>query len=125
LDKFAAASLIKVTEQKPMERIDDETLVLADVGRKAIAQVRQAARHLLERRLPTEQASTLAEKLSTGTWTHDYPIAPEEARELGLAISTDIPAQVLELMTLYPQPVHSQSRGVEYLPVPRQKQASR
>ena len=85
LEKFAAASLLKVLEQKPMEKIDDETLVLADVGRKAIAQVNQAARHLLARRLPDEQASKLAEKLSTGTWTHDYPIAPEEARMLGLA----------------------------------------
>ena len=124
LDKFAAASLLKVLEQKPIEKIDDETLVLADVGRKAIAQVNQAARHLLERRLPADQACKLAEKLSTGTWTYDYPIAPEEARTLGLAINTEMPAQVLELMTLYPQPVHAQSGGVEYLPFPRQKQGS-
>jgi ClpP class serine protease len=124
LDKYAAASLIKVTEQKPMARIDDETLVMADIGRKAMVQVRQAAQHLLERRLPTEQAAKLAETLSCGTWTHDYPIAPEEARALGLSVNTDIPDQVLELMTLYPQPVHSQSGGVEYLPFPREKQAS-
>ncbi len=125
IDKFAAASLIKVLEQKPIEKIDDETVALADVGRKAIAQVSQVARHLLERRIPTEQAGNLAEKLSTGTWTHDYPIAPEEARTFGLAVSTDMPATVLELMTLYPQPVHARSGGVEYLPVPRQKQVSR
>ena len=31
-----AASLIKVVEQKPIAEIDDKTLVLADVGRKAI-----------------------------------------------------------------------------------------
>jgi ClpP class serine protease len=124
LDKYAAASLIKVTEQKPMARIDDETLLMADIGRKAMVQVRQAAQHLLERRLPTEQAAKLAETLSCGTWTHDYPIAPEEARALGLSVNTDIPDQVLELMTLYPQPVHSQSGGVEYLPFPREKQAS-
>lgn len=125
IDKFAAASLIKVLEQKPIEKIDDETVALADVGRKAIAQVTQAARHLLERRMATEQAAKLAETLATGTWTHDYPIAPEEARTLGLAVSTEMPATVLELMTLYPQPVHTRSGGVEYLPVPRQKQVSR
>jgi len=125
IDKFAAASLIKVLEQKPIEKIDDETVVLADVSRKAIAQVCNAARHLLERRMATEQAAKLAETLATGTWTHDYPIAPEEARTLGLAISTEIPAIVLELMTLYPQPVRNRSGGVEYLPIPRQKQASR
>lgn len=124
IDKFAAASLIKVLEQKPIEKIDDETVVLADIGRKAIAQVSQAARHLLERRMATEQAGKLAETLATGTWTHDYPIAPEEARTLGLAVNTEMPAAVLELMTLYPQPVHTRSGGVEYLPVPRQKQIS-
>jgi ClpP class serine protease len=98
---------------------------MADVGRKAIAQVSQAARLLLERRMATEQAGKLAETLTTGTWTHDYPIAPDEARTLGLPVSTNIPATVLELMTLYPQPVHAQSGGVEYLPVPRQKQVPR
>src|SRR3981189_3435773 len=44
-----AASLIKVTAEKPMAKIDDRTLVLADVGRKAIAQVKEAATELLTR----------------------------------------------------------------------------
>src|SRR5580693_7724310 len=38
-----AASLIKVIEQKPIAEIDDQTLVMADVGRKAIAQIKQSA----------------------------------------------------------------------------------
>jgi len=38
-----AASLIKVVEEKPIEKVDDQTLVLADVGRKAIAQLKQSA----------------------------------------------------------------------------------
>jgi hypothetical protein len=33
--------------------------------------------------------------------------------------------EVLELMTLYPQPTRSQQAGVEYLPVPRQKEDAR
>ena len=71
-----AASLLKVIEQKPIAEIDDETLIMADVGRKAIEQVKKTARELLERQLSPEQAEALAEKLSTGTWTHDYPILP-------------------------------------------------
>jgi hypothetical protein len=47
---------------------------MADVGRKAITQVKQAAGELLTRRPPAEQATALAEKLATGIWTHDYPI---------------------------------------------------
>jgi ClpP class serine protease len=123
LDKFPAASLLKVVEQKPIAEIDDQTLIMADIGRKAISQVRSAARELLGgRQLSAEQAEALAEKLSTGTWTHDYPISPAEAKALGLNVSTDIPNVVLELMGLYPQPLRSQAGGVEYLPVPRQKQ---
>jgi ClpP class serine protease len=122
LGQSPAASILKVVEQKPVAEIDDETLILADVGRKAMAQVKRAAEELLDRRLPEDQAKVLAEKLSTGTWTHDYPIEPGEAKQLGLNISTDMPDAVLELMALYPQPVRSRAGGVEYLPVPRQKE---
>ena len=87
-----------------------------------MVQLKDAAKKLLARRLPAEEAETLAEKLSTGTWTHNYPIAAEEARELGLPVSTEIPDRVLELMALYPRPVHTQPDGVEYPPVRRQKE---
>jgi ClpP class serine protease len=67
LDQSPAASLLKVVEQKPIAEIDDKTLIMADVGCKAIAQVKAAAWQLLDRRLPVEQAEALAEKLSAGT----------------------------------------------------------
>jgi len=83
-----------------VEAIDDNTLIMADVGRKAIAQVKAAAREFLERRLSPEQAGTLAETLSTGQWTHDYPISAIEAKQLGLPVNTDMPDEVMELMSL-------------------------
>lgn len=119
-----AASLLKVVEQKPIAEIDDATLIKADVARKAIVQVKQTATELLRGRLPDDKASALAEKLSTGTWTHDYPIFASVAIELGLPVSTAMPDSVLELMKLYPQPVRQQSGGVEYLPVPREKEVT-
>jgi ClpP class serine protease len=117
-----AASLIKVVEQKPMAKIDDKTLIMADVGRKAITQVKQAASELLTRHLPVEQATALAEKLSAGIWTHDYPIWASTGKSLGLPVSTQMPNDVLQLLTLYPQPVRMQGGGVEYLPVERRNQ---
>src|SRR6202047_2545132 len=117
-----AASLIKVVEEKPVTKIDDRTLIMADVGRKAIAQVKEAATELLTRRLAAEQADALAEKLTAGKWRHDYPIWASTGKSLGLSISTDMPDDVLQLLTLYPQPVRMQnSGGVEYLPVERRK----
>src|SRR3979411_2910439 len=55
LGQSPAASLIKVVEQKPIADIDDQTLILADIGRKAIGQVKQAARELLHRQLPDDK----------------------------------------------------------------------
>ncbi|WP_426437385.1 SDH family Clp fold serine proteinase [Bradyrhizobium genosp. P] len=118
-----AVSLIKVVEDKPVSKIDDRTLILADVGRKAIAQVKQAASELLNRRMPAQLASAIAEKLASGEWTHDYPIWASTATSIGLPISTDMPDDVLQLMNLYPQPVRMQGGGgVQYLPVPRRNQ---
>jgi len=120
LGQFPAASFIKVVEQKPIAEIDDQTLIMADIGRKAVQQLEAAATSLLKRHMEEDVARALATKLATGTWTHDYPISAEEARSLGLPVSTEMPNEVLQLMTLYPQPVRQQGGGVEYLPIPRQ-----
>lgn len=122
IGSMPAASLIKVVEQKPIAEVDDQTLVMADVGRKAIAQVEATARALLGKRLTEEDAQALASKLATGTWTHDYPITADEAKTLGLPVSTEMPDEVLGLMTLYPQPVRRMGGGVEYLRGPRQRE---
>jgi hypothetical protein len=89
-----------------------------------ITQVRSAARELLEGGLPKDQADDLAQKLSEGRWTHDYPIFPAEAEAMGLNVSTEMALEILELLALYPQPMRTQG-GVEYLPIPRQRHSSR
>lgn len=125
IGQMPAASLLKVVEQKPIAEIDDQTLIMADVGRKAIRQLEAAATELLSKHMKEEVAREVATKLATGTWTHDYPISADEARSLGLPVSTDMPNGILELMTLYPQPVRRQSGGVEYLPIPRYREGGR
>ncbi len=112
-----AASLQKVIEQKPIAEIDDQTLVMADLGKKAIDQIRETATELLSGTMEREKAEAVARRLSEGHWTHDYPIFADEARELGLNVNTHMPAEVLEMMALYPQPTRN-IPSVEYLPVP-------
>src|SRR5438067_8906732 len=117
LGQYPAVSILKVIEQKPIAEIDDQTLILADVAHKAMDQVERAVRGLLADSMPKERAEALAQTLSRGKWTHDYPITVGEARELGLPISTEMPREVLDLMQLYPQT--SQRRpSVEYVPLP-------
>ncbi len=113
---WPAASILKALEQENPNR-DDETLILGDVARKAIDQVRATARELLDGRVPDEEADRLAATLSEGRWTHDYPIRLEEAGRLGLPVSGDVPELVYELMNLYPR--RSQRRpSVEFIPTP-------
>jgi ClpP class serine protease len=117
LGEYPASSILKVVAQKDVNEVDDKTLILADVARKAIDQVRNRAYEIMAEHLPEERAQELAQVLSEGRWTHDYPITVEEGQELGLPISTDMPELVYKLMTLYRQP--SQRRpSVQYIPVP-------
>lgn len=119
-----AASILKAVSKKDVNELDDETLILADVGEKAIKQVKQTVIRIVTHRADRETATQLAETLATGTWTHDYPITVSEARELGIPVSTEMPEEVYELMDLYPQT--SQRRpSVEYVPMPyRDKEGS-
>jgi ClpP class serine protease len=120
LGEYPASSLVKLAESKPIADIDDKSWLLADVGRKAIEQIRSQVRSLLEGKYSAEKAGELAQILTEGRWTHDYPITYEEAKNLGLHVEKGIPAELYQLMSLYPQPVRHQP-SVEYIPVPRFK----
>jgi ClpP class serine protease len=117
LGQYPAASIIGVAERKPIERVDDETLIFADIAKKALRQVHAAVVELAGRRLAADRAAALADQLATGQWTHDYPITVAEARVLGLTVSTDMPRGVYELMELYPQ-AGRRRPSVQYVPLP-------
>ena len=117
LGEAPAASILSVLERKKPEDIEDKTLIMADVSRKAILQLHQMVQDLLGERMAQDTATALADKLTTGTWTHDYGISAEEAKQLGLPISTEMPEEVYDFMALFPQPTRTRP-AVEYLPVP-------
>jgi ClpP class serine protease len=120
LGEYPAVSLVKLAESKPISDIDDKSWLLADVGRKAIEQIRVQVKSLLDGKYALEKAEELARILTGGRWTHDYPITYEEAVNLGLHVTKGIPPELYQLMSLYPQPVKHQP-SVEYIPIPRFK----
>jgi ClpP class serine protease len=121
LGQYPAASVIKVLEQKPASEIDDQTFILADVARKALTQVHTTVKNLLKKHLEEARAEEVAGILSQGTWTHDYPIGVEEARTLGLRVSTEMPLEVYALMEMYPQP-RGGKPSVQYVPLPYERE---
>jgi ClpP class serine protease len=112
-----AVSLLKLLERKDINHIDDQTLIMADIAEKAINQVRRTIIDLLKDNMPLEKAESIAVALTEGRWTHDYPITFDEARALGLPVSTDMPEEVYELMSLHPQPIQRRP-SVQYVPLP-------
>jgi ClpP class serine protease len=115
LGQYPAASLVAVSERPGNH--DDQTLLMADVGRKAIAQVEGFTERLLGRHMPAGRAAEVARLLATGTWTHDHPLQVHELQALGLPVHVGVPEGERELMTLYPQP-RGRPPAVEYAPGP-------
>lgn len=122
LGNMAAASIIKVLEQKPIEKVDDQTVIMADLAQKAIAQVQRFVRTLLEDDIPQqkiapENIDKIIDLLTTGKITHDCPITVEEATEIGLPVTVGLPRSIYKLMEFYPQPQGGRP-SVQYIPLP-------
>jgi ClpP class serine protease len=117
-----AASIIKVTELKRAGQMDDQTLIMADVAQKALEQLRERVKSILVRHMEIHAADELAVKLTKGTWTHDYAITFEQAKELGFAVSAEMPAEIYQFMSYFPQAKRSEP-SVQYVPVPYRREA--
>ncbi|MDY6901518.1 MAG: ATP-dependent Clp protease proteolytic subunit [Cyanobacteriota bacterium] len=122
LGNYPAASIIKVVEDKPIGEVDDQTLIMADLSRKAMNQVQRFVRTLLQDCIPKqkvkpENIENIIQALTTGQVTHDYPVTVEEATEMGLPVTAGLPRIVYDLMELYPQPQGGRP-SVQYIPMP-------
>jgi len=117
LGEYPAASILKVVEEKGIHRIDDRTLILADIARKALRQVRDSLTELLATKMERSRAEELATILSEGRWTHDYPIGVKQLQEMGLPVKVGLPREIYDLMDLYPQPP-GRRPSVQYIPLP-------
>ncbi len=118
---YPAVSIIKVADEKNKDRIDDETLILADISRKAISQVKEFVKMILHSNNYTDNVvQTVSEALTDGRWTHDYPINFEQAKQFELNVSSDMPKEIYQLMDLYPQSP-SMRPSVQYIPLPYKK----
>ncbi len=101
IGEFPAAAILRAVEIKQAKsmKMDDQTPMMADITAKAMDQVRNYVETiLLKKGWERARAQELARTMTEGRWTHDYPIAAEEAKALGLPVSTDMPEEVYGLM---------------------------
>jgi ClpP class serine protease len=117
LGEFPAASILEVVRQKDKDKIDDRTLMLAEIAAKAMTQVRDFVYYLLSDKMEEARAKDLAELLSSGNWTHDYPIDSEQLKKMGLPVTVGLMEDIYALMDLYPQPAQRRP-SVQFIPLP-------
>lgn len=117
LSNYPAVSILRAVEQKDKNEVDDEILILADVAAKAITQIKLLVHEILSEKMPPEEAARITEELTSGRWTHDYPITPEKLEKIGLKVTVGLPKEVYQLMELYPQSP-GRRPSVQFIPVP-------
>ncbi|MGL5207560.1 MAG: SDH family Clp fold serine proteinase [Acidaminococcaceae bacterium] len=122
--QFPAVAVLNAVSRKNVNRIDDSTLIMADIAEKAVKQVEASLVKLLKDKLPPERVSEFAKELSAWKWTHDYPIFCDELRQMGLNVNVNVPDLIYDLMELYPQPVQRMP-SVQYIPLPYEKKDTR
>ena len=117
IGQWPAASILVAAERKPIERVDDETLMMGDIARKAQVQVKEFVKNVLLDDFPEERAEKIATDLTSGQWTHDFPLTYEALADIGLPVSKELPEEAFHLMDLYPQ-AGRQRPSVQYVPIP-------
>ena len=124
IGQYPAASILRVIKEKDLKDIDDNTLILADISRKAIHQVENTVYNLLVDELPEEKARDIAHTFSQGLWTHDYPIKVNELKNMEIPVRVGLPNEVYQLMELYPQ-ASGRRPSVQYIPMPYEMPAKK
>ncbi|MDA8337565.1 MAG: S49 family peptidase [Peptococcaceae bacterium] len=117
LGNYPAASILAAVKNKGVTRVDDDTLILADLSFKALRQVREFVHFLLEDKMDPDRASFLSATMTGGLWTHDYPIGVDQLAQLGLPVSAGLAREIYDLMDLYPQPPQRRP-SVQFIPLP-------
>jgi ClpP class serine protease len=117
LGEYPAVSILKAVKEKEPKDIDDKTLILADVAQKALDQMKSFVKNILLERMDEGTAEKVANTLTEGRWTHDYPITVEEAKKLGLPVMAGLPEEIYQLMDLFPQAMQRRP-SVQYIPIP-------
>ncbi len=117
LGEFPAVSVLEVIRKKTIDKVDDRTLMMAEMASKAITQVKDFIFYLLEDNMDADQARYLADLLASGNWTHDYPIDCDQLKRMGLPVTVGLDEEIYSLMALYPQ-LPQRRPSVQFIPLP-------
>ena len=98
---WPAGSLESLVKQKPLIKISDKMIVLAEVARLEIENAVSFVMWLLDERMEKEQARNVAEFFAHGYMAHGTPITLDVLRAMGLNAVEEIPGKVYELFRTF------------------------
>lgn len=107
---YPAHSWIYATEMKG-KNADDVSFVMRHISEKALRMMRDHLRELLEDRVNEDSFEKIARMLLGGESIHSLPISSFQAKEMGLAVTTEVPPQVHRYMSTF----RTVKSSVEYL----------
>lgn len=105
-DQFPSASIVRAMSIENPNR-EDKFLILADISRMAVKQLKDEVYQSVIDKVTPEQAEIISNELGSGIYTHDHPFSIEKVRELGLKVSTDVPQEIYDLLDCYDTPKSS------------------
>ena len=98
---WPAGSLESLVKLKPLIKVSDRMIVMAEVARLEIENAISFVTWLLDERMEKEQARNVAEFFAHGYMAHATPITLDVVRAMGLNAVEEIPGKVYELFRTF------------------------
>ena len=98
---WPAGSLESLVTLKPLQKVSDRMIVMADVARLEIENATAFVMWLLEERMSKENAKKVAEFFAHGYMSHSTPITLDVVKAVGLDVEEGIPEKVYELFKTF------------------------
>jgi ClpP class serine protease len=98
VSKGTASSILNGITDKPISKIEDETIICADISRKLLNEARRVSCELMDDGDDYAGVCRIADELVSGKWSSDRAITPADAKEVGLKVSSEMPPEVYQLI---------------------------
>jgi len=98
---WPAGSLESLVTLKPLQKVSDRMIVMADVARMEIENAIAFVMWLLEERMSKENARKVAEFFAHGYMSHSTPITLDVVKAVGLEAEEGVPEKVYELFRTF------------------------
>ncbi len=110
-----ASSVLQGIKGKSIERVEDETIISADIAKKMLDEARRLTCELMDDARDHQGVCRLADELVSGKWSRDRAITAPIAKELGLNVSLTMPNDVYELVRSCRRATEKEMSSVTYL----------